>query len=141
MIAKLYGTGYAQQVALSEEYDWQSSSKFARAALADQQIPEIGIDSLGTWNLDRTEGDTSHWDVVVEGKLKVTADECAHRVEAALSAAKWTRVASPASSGARRTSHWRFTGSDGKPWRATIIFERDGGAADQVKASLSIVRA
>lgn len=141
VIAKLFGTGYAQQVALSEEYDWQSTSKYARAALADQQIPELGLDSLGTWDVERTEGDTGRWDVVANGKLKVSAEELESRVDRALVAGKWARVGAPAASGATRTSTWRFTGNDGKPWKATLRFQASASAPRDVKASLSVARA
>jgi putative intracellular protease/amidase len=141
VIAKLFGTGYAQQVALSEEYDWQATSKYARAALADQQIPPLGLDSLGTWDVERTEGDTRRWDVVANGKLKVSADELERRVDQALAAGKWTRVGATAASGTGRTSTWRFTGNDGKPWKATLRFEGSAGAPQDMKASLSVARA
>ena len=140
VIARLFGAGYAQQVALSEEYDWQATSKFARAALADNQIPELGIDSLGTWDIERTEGDIGRWDVVARGKLKVTADELTRQLEGALAAGKWTRVGAPAASGTTRTTSWRFTGNDGKAWKAKLTLE-GAGAGREVKASLSLARA
>jgi len=141
VIAKLFGTGFAQEVALGEEYDWQATSKFARAALADQQIPPLGIDSLGTWTIERTEGDRDRWDVAVSGKLKVSADELERRLERALVAGKWSRVGAPAASGATRASKWRFTGNDGKPWNATLTLEGGAGATPEVKATLSLARA
>jgi putative intracellular protease/amidase len=140
VIAKLFGTGYAQGVALSEEYDWQATSKYARAALADQQIPELGIDSLATWDVERTEGDTRHWDVVANGKLKVSEAELESHIEKALVAGKWTRVAAPASSGATHASTWHFTGNDGKRWKAKLELERLADARHDVKASLSVAR-
>jgi hypothetical protein len=140
VIAKLFGTGYAQGVALSEEYDWQATSKYARAALADQQIPELGIDSLATWDVERTEGDTRHWDVVANGKLKVSEAELESHIERALVAGKWTRVAAPASSGATHASTWHFTGNDGKRWKAKLELERLADARHDVKASLSVAR-
>lgn len=140
VIAKLFGTGYAQQVALSEEYDWQATSKYARAALADHQIPELGLDSLGTWDVERMEGDTGRWDVVATGKLKITADDLERHVENRLVAGKWTRVGTPAVSGTTRTSTWRFTGNDGKPWKGTLKVD-GAAAAREAKASLSVARA
>jgi putative intracellular protease/amidase len=139
VIARLFGTGYAQQVALSEEYDWQATSKYARAALADQQIPPLGIDSLGTWDIERTEGDVGRWDIVAHGTLKVTGDELTRHLEGALAAGKWTRVGAPAASGTTRTSSWRFTGNDGKAWKAKLTLE-GVGAGREVKASLSVAR-
>ena len=140
VLSKLFGTGYAQQVALSEEYDWQATSKLARAALADQQIPNLSLDSLGTWDVERTEGDTGHWEVVTNGKLTVTTDELARRIEGDLAASQWKRVGSASASGTTRTSSWRFTGNDGRPWKATLRFD-GAAAAREVKASLSVTRA
>src|SRR5262249_58235309 len=113
VIAKLFGTGFAQEVALGEEYDWQATSKYARAALADQQIPELGLNTVGTWDLERTEGDTGRWDLIANGKLKVSVAQLQSHIDQALTAGKWTRVGAPVTSGASRTSNWRFTGSDG----------------------------
>ncbi len=141
VIAKLFGTGYAQQVALSEEYDWQATSKYARAALADQQIPQIDLDSLGTWNVERTEGSRDHWDLVVTGKLKVPAGDLERQVESALAARQWTRTGTSAASGKTRSSAWRFVGNDGKSWKAMLKFEHETEAAREVKASISVSRA
>jgi putative intracellular protease/amidase len=141
VIAKLFGSGYAQEVALSEEYDWEPTSKFARAALADQQIPQLGIDSLGTWRLESTAGNTDRWNVVVNGTLKVSAEEFQRRLEGALVASKWKRVSASAARATTRSSSWRFTGNDGKPWRATLKLEGGADAAREVKASLSLARA
>jgi putative intracellular protease/amidase len=140
VIAKLFGTGYAQQVALGEEYDWQATAKFARGALADQQVPELGLESLGTWEIENTDGDTGHWDVVAHGKLKVSTDELAKHIETALTTGKWTQVGAPAAKGATRTSNWKFTGNDGKPWKATLTLEGGADPAREVKASLSLAR-
>jgi len=141
VIAKLFGTGYAQEVALSEEYDWQASTKYARASLADQQIPPLAFDSLGTWQVERTEGDMNHWDIVAHGTLKVSAAEFGRHIESDLAAARWTRIEAAASRGATRTTHWRFTGNDGKPWRATFVLEDVAGGSNEVKALLSLARA
>lgn len=138
VIAKLYGTGYAEQVALSEEYDWQATSRYARAALADQQIPHLDLDSLGTWAVERTEGDRNHWEFVSSVQLKVTAVEFERDLEGALAAEHWTRIAAPAQGGTTRTSKWRFTGKDGKPWNATLRLEAEKPRA--MKAMLSVAR-
>jgi putative intracellular protease/amidase len=139
VIAKLFGTGYAQEVALSEEYDWQASSKYARAALADQQVPELGIDSLGTWKVERTEGDRDRWDVVAHGSLNVSVEELRRQVEGRLVAARWTRTQAPAS-GAVGTSRWHFIGNDGKPWKATLELQAVAGTPRDVRVSLSLAR-
>jgi putative intracellular protease/amidase len=67
IIAKLFGTGCAQGVALREEYAWQPEGGFVRAALADREIPELSLEDTGEWQADRLEGDTRRWDVVGAG--------------------------------------------------------------------------
>lgn len=136
VIALLFGTGYAQSVALSEEYDWKPGGGFARAALADHEIPRIQLDSLGTWDMVRTEGDTRHWDMVVSGQPKYPIAEVMSRVEQALTDGHWTKVGSASPGAATRVSTWRFTGSDGKPWKATLKF--DGGRDVDAKATAAL---
>ncbi len=47
VVSKMLGNGQAQQVALSEEYDWRPKAGFARAALADRSIPDLDLDGSG----------------------------------------------------------------------------------------------
>ena len=56
VVARMLGDGVAQQVALGIEYDWRPRSGFARAALADRQIPDLDLDSLGKWMIVSTLG-------------------------------------------------------------------------------------
>jgi len=111
VIARMFGTGLAQEVALGEEVDWKPEGGFVRAALADHEIPAIDMDSLGTWNTVRTEGDTAHWDIVVEGNPKVSMPELAGRIEQQLASASWTRLDSPTgrlpSPGSFSVSRWQ----------------------------------
>jgi len=120
VIARLFGTGYAEQVALGEEYDWKPGGGFARAALADHQIPPIELDDVGKWETVRTEGDRDHWDIVVSGHSKLPAADLMRRVEHALTEGKWLKIASAPGAAASLSSNWRFTGTDGKPWKGTL---------------------
>jgi putative intracellular protease/amidase len=139
VIARLYGTGYAESVALGEEYDWTPTGGFARASLADHQIPAVEMDSMGTWTLVRTEGDTTRWDIVMNGRSKYATSDLMRRIEQALAKGKWTKVGSASPSPDSLSSTWKFTGSDGKPWRATL--KLDGEASGHTcTAALSIVR-
>ena len=141
VIAKLFGTGYAQSVALSEEYNWHPTTGYARAALADQQIPELGLDSLGTWNVVRTEGDTGHWDVIFDGTPRITAPELVSHVEQSLAHGNWTKVSSSTAGKGARTTVWRFTGSDGKPWKGTLKLDSPDGAGGKLTGAIAIARA
>jgi putative intracellular protease/amidase len=139
VIARLYGTGYAQAVALGEEYDWQATSKYARAALADQQVPPLNLDSLGTWNIERTEGDTRRWESVITGKLTASTAEFASWIDQSLAAHGWSRTATHAVPGGAQTSTWRFKGNDGKPWKATLRLDGND-AAHTMRVTASVAR-
>jgi putative intracellular protease/amidase len=141
VIGKLFGIGYAQSVALSEEYDWKPDAGFARAALADHQIPQIKLDDWGKWDMVRTEGDTRHWDLVVKGTTNLAATELVSHVEEALASGKWTKVSASSPSPGSHTSTWRFTGTDGKPWKATLKLENLAGEGRPCTAALAIARA
>jgi len=146
VIARLFGTGVAQQVALSEEHEWKEGDGFARAALADQQIPDINLDDTGRWSVVRTEGDRTRWNVVAQGHSDLAAADLMARIEQSLIRGHWTKQGgmSPpgtSSGGAGRASNWRFTGNDGKPWKATLKLESAGTSAHEFTASLSVVRA
>ena len=139
VIARLFGTGYAQEVALGEEVDWKPEGGFVRAALADHEIPAIKMDDLGTWSTVRTEGDTGHWDIVVEGNPKLTMSELTTRIEEQLSRGKWTKVDSSTKS-TSASSTWRFTGSDSKAWKASLKLDGAADAGKKCTVSLSIAR-
>lgn len=144
VIEKLMGRGLAQRVALGEEYDWQRSSTFARAALADREIPPIDMDALGDFTLARTEGDTLHWEIEARGHPKAARNEFMQKLEETLARSHWTKVTAASDSarpGSPRTSRWQFTGSDGKAWTASLTvsgLEAEGG---EVTAELVVNRA
>ena len=122
VIEKLFGPGAAQQTALGEEYDWQRGAAFTRAALADQEIPNVDLSSVGRWDVARTEGTTTHWELAVRGASDLGAAELADHIAAALEAeGHW--VPAHAKNGAASGSTvraWTFTGRDGKPWNGTL---------------------
>ena len=140
VIGRMFGNGYAQRVALGEEYDWKPGGGFARAALADHQIPAIQLDNVGAWNLIRTEGDTNRWDIVVGGQSDLATPDLMNRIEQVLAKSKWVKVGSAGSNPASRTSTWRFTGTDGKPWKGTLKLEGIVGSGHERTAALSVAR-
>jgi putative intracellular protease/amidase len=141
VIARLYGTGYAQSVALGEEYDWKPEGGFARAAMADHQIPEVTMDDLGKWDLVRTEGDASHWDIVMNGHSSLTATDLMARIEQALAKGQWRKDGTAEASATSRASTWRFTGKDGKPWSGTLRLRDKPGANHEYEAEVTVARA
>ena len=141
VIAKQMGEGTAQEVALGEEYRWESGAGFVRGMLADHEITAIPMDSLGTWKVLRTEGDTKCWDLALEGHSDLALGDLSGQVEQALVRGKWTRVEASDARPGSHTSGWRFTGTDGKPWKATLKIENVGGAAHQFAAAIQVARA
>lgn len=132
------GAGTAQQVALGEEYDWHAHSGFARAALADQQIPNVPLDSLGHWHIVRTEGDREHWDVEFAGTSELDAGALLERIDRAFAQkGNWQPVGEP-TRGTPARGAWKFTGTDGAPWRGTLTIEPAANHA--LSARLSIAR-
>jgi len=138
VIARIFGTGYAQEVALGEEYDWKPTGGFVRAALADHQLPTIQLDDLGKWDLVRTEGDADHWEYVATGRPNLAVPALMSRIEGELVKGGWKKAGAADPSPTSRTSDWRFTGSDGKPWRGTLKLD---GTNHGCTAELSIARA
>jgi putative intracellular protease/amidase len=126
VVERLHGAGEAQQVALGEEYDWTTKARFARAALADQLIPDVPMDRLGRWNVVKTEGDTSHWELVLQGKSDLTKEALSDQVGRELAdRGKWVTPAGEGGAG-RETKTWRFKGRKGEPWDATMSIEPKG---------------
>jgi len=141
VIAKLYGAGYAQFIALREEYDWKPEGGFVRASLADQEIPSISLAGLGQWGIVRTEGDRSRWDLVMSGTSDLTPADLMKRFDDALSKGNWTSAPSSAAGSGARSSSWRFTGSDGKPWKGTVKLEAAAGGGHEYTATVAVARA
>jgi putative intracellular protease/amidase len=141
VVERMMGKGTAQQVALGEEYDWVGRSHYARAALADRNAPNFDLDSLGKWQVLKTEGDTRHWEYVSRCTTQKTAAELLAHIDRTLAEAKWSRSGTAAPHRApARTSDWTFTGRDGRPWTATASIEPIAGTKDQFTARLSMAR-
>ena len=141
VIARLFGTGFAQSVALGEEVDWKPTAGFARAALADHEIPQIKLDDMGKWDVVRTEGDTHHWDLALTCHSELAASDLTSRIEDGLAKGKWTKVGSAGKGAESHRSDWRFTGSDGKPWKATLKIESVGRSGHDFATALALARA
>jgi len=140
VIARLFGTGYAQKVALGEEVDWKPTAGFARGALADHEIPQINLDNMGKWDVVRTEGDTRHWDLALTCHSDLAASDITSRIEDGLAKGKWTKVGSAGKGAESHRSDWRFTGSDGKPWKATFKIESVGTSGHDFATALALAR-
>lgn len=138
VIARMQGNGKAELTALGDEYEWKPEPGFARASLADRNIPNLDPEGKGQWTVESTKGGTDRWEIVLRGKSDRTAPEIATELAAVLSDhGKWTSVpgkSSPTSSG------WKFTGRDGKAWTGCLTVAPGKGPGDYT-AKVAIARA
>src|SRR5262249_54298588 len=122
LVSVMNGNGLAQLVALSLEYDWRPQAGFARPALADTLIPDLGLDGRAGWKVVNTEGGTDRWELSVRGPSDLTAQGLRDELERVLATkGKWTRVgAGGEAASSNPTSHWKLTGPDGQAWSGTL---------------------
>ncbi|HEY6953291.1 MAG TPA: DJ-1/PfpI family protein [Bacteroidota bacterium] len=139
VVELLMGRGYAQQVALIEEYDFSERAGFVRAAMADKLIPDMnpGAD-FGKWDVVSTEGGTDHWQRILRGTSNKTAGELAEYIESTLSsAAHWTMV----KGGTGGRSEWKFKGKKGEMWNGIVTVEETSGRNNQFTVVVKIAKA
>jgi putative intracellular protease/amidase len=137
VLSVMEGSGTAQQVALSQEYDWKPTSGYARAALADMIIPNVNMDDFGHWTVIRTEGDRERWDMEMRGTSTFSANELLSKLGDQLaSGGKWAKAG-----GSGTASRWSIAGADGRKWTGTLTLAPTPGAEKAYTVHLSIARA
>lgn len=143
VVSEMLGNGSAQAVALNMEYDWRPDSGYARAALADRQIPSIRaeLDSIGDFDFVSTEGGTDRWEIVVRGSTDLSAAELLdHLGHTFADKGKWSSVQAASASSSPARSDWKFNGRDGKPWTGTLSVEAVAGRSRWYTVKLNIAR-
>ncbi len=144
VVSVMMGEGYAQQVALGEEYDWHPRGDFARPALADRlylSYVDPALDAIGKWSVVSTQGGTDRWEINVRGTSTISAPEVMDRLSQAFTdKGQWTKI-TDAAPGSSQTSHWNFSGRDGKPWTGTLTVQPGTGDGHELTIKLSISRA
>jgi len=88
----------------------------------------------------RTEGDRRHWDLDLSGHSDLTAPDLMSRIENALTQAQWNKVGSASKAAQSHGSDWRFTGTDGRPWKATLRIESVGASGHDYTAAVAVTR-
>ncbi len=116
VVERLEGKGRAQDVALNVEYHWQPEVGFARAALADREIPQIQPKGVRSSKILRTEGDRSSWNAELEMDVDAGPEAFEGDLRQALTAKGWT-----CTSHGQGRSQWRFTGREQRAWTATLV--------------------
>jgi putative intracellular protease/amidase len=139
VIELLMGKGTAQQTALVEEYDWEASSRFVRASLADKVIPALYLTpEYGTWDIVSTEGGTDHWEFVLRGTSDKPIAELIDHVDKDFgTTGQWTKV----SAGSDGTSHWKLKTKDGKTWSGAVAVKAYPGRSREFTLSISVTKA
>ena len=131
VVSKLFGKARAQLVALGIEYDWNTTSNFARANLADRNIKkalgrrlELPVAPGAQATLLSTEGTPQTWEVKwqVAGDLS-PADEL-KLLNDRLVDNQWVER-EPWKSGATEQA-WKFDDKDGGQWRGAARAQSEG---------------
>lgn len=121
VISKILGKGQAQRTALHLEYNWEPEGKFARASLADMNIPNIEMPDGTRTKFLRTEGTANHWEMDLAITTDMNRQDLQNHIETHLIArSNWKELPSQGDPNVR---NWSFSGKDGKPWKAVIRFE------------------
>ncbi len=138
VVERLMGQGYAEQVALIEEYEWKPRATFVRAALADRQMPNVDLGAdYETWELISTEGGTDHWERVFRGTSKKGTKELLDYFGVVYSTAgKWRNQGA----GADGTSTWKFEGDNGTVWSGTVTVQATSEQSHQYTVTVRIAR-
>jgi len=142
VISRLSGKGTAQQVALSEEYDWREGSGFARASLADMLIPDVDLSKMGDWDVASTQGATDRWEIAVRGTSDLSTAEILDRLGKELeSKGGWKNVAAKTGSlPGVASSQWAFQDRSGAGWQATLTVQPRPGAEHQYTSTLTLAK-
>jgi hypothetical protein len=144
LVERVAGRGYAQEVALNMEYNWQPDSAYARASFADRHLRKIlGREGFklpeGTgWNVLGQRGGRDEWEKTWEVKLASTPDGLLKMIDSKLAEGWAKSPAAGAGSGARTL--WKFTDEEGKSWSAVSRVEPLKGASHVFKLTIRLAR-
>ncbi len=148
VIGRLLGEGAAENTALIEEYDWKANANYAPAMLAEKEIPNVNLSDVGQWDVVRTAGSTTRWEISLRGSSALGGAALMDHVAKALeTGGKWkpagggSRSASAGGASDAATRSWSFTGHDGRSWGATLRIEGMPGEAQHYTATLDVSRA
>jgi hypothetical protein len=141
VLGKMTDEGNAQMIALYLEYDAQHEGSYLPATFAVAAIPDVGagLQKLGDWTIESTQGDARHWEISATGTSKLPAADLKEKLDSLFSGAgKWT-----AAEGGNRqdTSGWTFSDADGRHWTASLTLKPVSGQTDHYAVSVAVTRA
>ncbi len=139
IVELMKGKGFAELIALGEEYDWKRDTPFVRAALADRMIPELHLGSqIGTWDLIHSEGGTDHWEEVFQGTSTKSEKELTNILgDAYARAGAWTDE----TRGNDGSITWKLDGKKGEPWLSEVTVKRIPQHEHQFQVRVAVERA
>lgn len=141
LVEKLDGLGWAQLIAKSIEYNWQPESRYARAALADMNLPDsiyepifpIGTPLLMHGGVDAW---AEEWSVPL-GRNSSASDIMKSINERWANEKNWVRLNQDSAS-ETDISIWKFTDRAGKSWIATASAEANEAQRGHALVKLKI---
>jgi putative intracellular protease/amidase len=150
VIAKLDGEARARQVALSEEYAWRPGGGYVRPALADRFLPVIDVEkesgATTDWKVVSSGGDAKHWDILVQGPSKQSAEELLGNLGRAVEQqGRWVPATTASAASTKggtgaRTRSWSFSDFEGRTWSGTLTVAPATGTAGEYTARLVVAR-
>jgi copper(I)-binding protein/putative intracellular protease/amidase len=143
VVSKLFGKGWAQLVALGEEYDWKGDSNYARANLADRHIARVLGRGLAlpapqgaTAELLSTEGTPQNWEVKWQVIGEASPADVLKTLNDKMVAGQWVEQQNARPGAVRRV--WKFNDQDGGTW--TGAADAQPGGSKIVTISLRVER-
>lgn len=140
LVEKVDGKGWAQAVAFGIEYDWRPEAGYARAAHADQKLPQSIYDAFypGAEPISFV-GGVESW----EEKWEVpssSAPELLGRIgEKWATDARWAKDNAVKAGTAAPTSVWKLKDEKGQEWEASATVQPAAG--NRAILTLKVVRA
>ena len=144
LISKIKGKGAAQLTALGMEYRWDSDSKYARAALADNYFPEItGVEIS---KILSAEGDVDHWEykalVTKPDSAATILDLLGKRVLAGTPRAHAVSLVPPEANNpdSHSSLEWKFADEQNRDWKGRALVEPATDQPGKFVVTLNLAR-
>lgn len=140
LVSVLDGEGWAERIALSIEYNWQPDSKYARANLADMNLPSSIYESfLSSAEPVTSKGGADSWEEKWVIRAAVSPTEMLKQINKQWAKeSKWSRQELTQASNFP-VSAWKFTDKKNQSWNATAQVEPTG-VEDKLLLTIKISR-
>lgn len=139
LVEKIDGKGWVQAVAYGIEYDWRPEAGYARAAHADQKLPQSIYDAFypGAEPLSFV-GGVESWEEKWEVSSSSAPELLGRISEKWATDARWSKSNVVNASSAAPTGVWKLTDEKGQAWEASATVEPAAG--NRLILTLKVVR-